>query len=152
MASKQFTSLSQLEAYLQTKINATLLDEVSDAVRDEIESSISEIVFSAGDPVWYSRRSEGNGLNTGGLADKSQMDATLVSNGVVSITDNAEPSLPWNNGRSLAENIEYGYNEMSNWWDQPRPFISNAKENLQQTKSHVDSLRDGLIKRGLEVI
>ena len=150
--SKSFNSISALTAYLQEKINATLLDNVSDAVRDEIESSISDTVFSAGQPIYYNRRSEGNGLNSGGLADKTQMDATLISNGTVEIVDNADSYNPWNNGRSLAENIEFGYNNKENWWDQPRPFISEAKQNLEETKAYVNSMRDGLIKRGLEVI
>jgi hypothetical protein len=151
MTTRSFSNWSQIETYLQSIVNEVLLDEVSDAVRDEIESSISEEVFIQ-DPVWYQRRSEGNGLNSGGLADKAEMEAILISNGVVSIEDKALPSKTWNNGKTLAENIEYGYNNMDHWWDQPRPFIANAKENLKQTKAHVDSMRDGLIKRGLDVV
>jgi len=152
LTSKTFKSISELNAYLQEKINETLLDEVSDAVKDEIESSISDTVFSAGEPVWYQRRSQYNGLNSGGLADKAEMDATLISDGVIEIVDNAKPSRPWNNGRTLSENIEFGYNQKKNWWDQPRPFIAESKENLKKSKAHVDSMRDGLIKRGLDVL
>ena len=121
-------------------------------VKDEIESSISDTVFSAGEPVWYQRRSQYNGLNSGGLADKAEMDATLISDGVIEIIDNAKPSRPWNNGRTLSENIEFGYNQKKNWWDQPRPFIAESKENLKNSKAHADSMRDGLIRRGLDVI
>ena len=102
LTSKTFKSISELNAYLQKKINETLLDEVSDVVKDEIESSISDTVFSAGEPVWYQRRSQYNGLNSGGLADKAEMDATLISDGVIEIIDNAKPSCIWNNGRTLS--------------------------------------------------
>ena len=152
MANKTFKSISELNAYLQKKINETLLDEVSDVVKDEIESSISDTVFSAGEPVWYQRRSQYNGLNSGGLADKAEMDATLISDGVIEIVDNAKPSRPWNNGRTLSENIEFGYNQKKNWWDQPRPFIAESKENLKKSKAHVECMKDGLRARGLDVI
>lgn len=150
LAGKSFTSLSALTAYLQKQINETLLDEVSDTVKDEIESSISDVVFSAGEPVWYSRRSQYNGLNSGGLADKAEMDTTLISDGTIEIVDNAKPSRPW--GLRLDQAIEYGYNQKQNWWDKPRPFIAESKENLKKSKAHIESMRDGLIKRGLDIL
>lgn len=148
--SNSFTNLAELQLYFQKKINETLLDDVSDAVKDEIESSVTDTVFSAGSPVWYNRRSEGNGLGSGGLADKEQMDTTLISDGVISVQDNASPSRPWD--RRLDQAIQEGYNQKENWWDSPRPFISNARENLKETQAHVSSMRDGLAKRGLTVI
>lgn len=144
--------MSSLIAYLQPIINEVLLDEVSDTVRDEIESSAIEVILNAGEPIWYNRRSSTNSLGSGGIADKTEMDTILISNGVIEVVDNASSSRPWNNGRTLAENLEYGYNDMNNWWDQPRPFIQQSRENLEQNKNHVRSMRDGLRKRGLTVV
>jgi len=152
LANKSFTSFNDLIKYLQPIVNEVLLDDVKDVVRDEIESSAIEVILNAGEPIWYNRRSSTNSLGSGGIADKAEMEATLIENGVVSIEDTALPSRPWNNGRTLAENLEYGYNDMTHWWDQPRPFIQQSRENLEQNKNHVRSLKNGLIKRGLTVV
>jgi len=152
MANNAFTSLNSLIAYLQPILNEVLVEDVSPVICDEIESSAIEVVLGAGQPIYYNRRSSSNSLNSGGIADKAEMETTLIENGVIEVIDNASPSSPWNNGRSLAENLEYGYNGMDTWYNQPRPFIKQSKENLQESKNHVHALADGLRKRGFTVI
>jgi len=147
---KSFKSIPELNAYLQRQINDTLLYDVSDVVRDEIESSAIDIVLGAGEPLYYQRRSSTNSLNSGGIADKSQMEAALIENGVLRVVDNAETSSPWD--RRLDEALEFGYGSMDKWYNFSRPFIQEAKDNLEETKAHKESLRDGLIKRGLNVV
>ncbi len=163
MASKNFTTWSQLELYLTEKINDSLKHEVSEQVKDEIESSISDIVYSAGSPSIYERRGGniaggmGNALGTGSIADKSTMTSELISSGQIKVTPEAERNMDYkfagigyDTSKSLAENIINGYG--NEWYSLPRDFISDTKENIISSKSHVSSLKEALRKRGLTVV
>jgi hypothetical protein len=160
MADITISSLSVLEAYLTEKINQALLNDVADAVRDELESSAIDVVLGAGEPVIYQRRSSSNSLGSGGIADKNTMDAELVANGVVSVTPNADrnrefsnyPGLGYDEDKSLVANIVEGYGDRDCWWNQPRDFVEEARENLRSTNAHISAMRDALIKAGLKVV
>jgi hypothetical protein len=154
---KSFTNWSQIEVYLQEKLNDCLQKEVAETVKDELQSSISEVVYGAGTPTKYIRRGFGE---NGGIADKSSMTTELVSNGTITITPDAErnkgfsnyPGSGYDSDKSLAFNLEMGYGDKQQWFNQPRSFVQETKDNLKQNKVHVESLRDALIKRGLDVL
>lgn len=152
---KSFTSLSQLEAYLTQKITESLNTSVAEQVKEELQTAVSETVYSAGTPLIYERRGGnsaggmGNSIGTGSLSDPNEMRHT-VDSGILEVWDEAKPSAPWD--QDLTSAIVYGYNDKSHWWDSPRDFIETARENMQESKSHVHSLADGLRKLGLTVI
>jgi len=157
MVNKSFTSLKQLEQYIQQKIDETLLDDVSETVKDELQSSVSDVVYTK-TPTEYIRRN----LKNGSLGDKSTMNSELISNGVLEVSPDADFNHPFASthggygavdlDKSLAENIEFGYGSKTHWYDIPRPFVQESKENLKKSKAHVESMRDGLIKRGLDIL
>ena len=137
LAGKSFTSLSQLESYIQSKVDQVLDATVSQVVKESVQTAVSTEVYGAGTPVWYKRRN----LRNGSLGDTGEMNHK-VNNGVLTVTDDALPSRPWNNGRTLAENIHYGYGDA--WYSQSRPFMQEAKNILKEDKSHVEAMKDGL--------
>ena len=157
MVNKSFTSLKQLEQYIQQKIDETLLDDVSETVKDELQSSVSDVVYTK-TPTEYIRRN----LKNGSLGDKSTMNSELISNGVLEVSPDADFNHPFASthggygavdlDKSLAENIEFGYGSKTHWYDIPRPFVQESKENLKKSKAHIESMRDGLIKRGLDIL
>jgi len=148
LANKSFTNLSQLEAYLNEKIQIALDKNVAPVVKESIQTAVSDVVYGAGVPIFYKRRN----LRNGSLGDVGEMNHEISGNTLI-VTDDAKSKLPWENGRSLAQNIEYGYGE--NWYSVSRPFINGedgAKNILREDKSHIESLKDGLRELGLTVI
>ena len=151
LTSKTFKNVSELNNYLQQKINVILIDTVSDVVRDELESSAIEMLNEY-NPILYKRRSSTNSLGSGGIADKETMNTELVSDGVIVITPNAERNKDFNNfpgwgydeNKSLAENLVFGYGNRQYPWNQPRDFVDDARNSLKSGKAHVEAMRDGL--------
>lgn len=150
-----FKDLKDLEKYLQSKINDSLNNEVADMVKDEIVTSVNDVVYSAGIPKRYERR--GIFPNSLGLGDEMQMHHT-VKDGVLEVTDDASINLDpryhesdIDMSKSLAENIEYGYGSKKLWYNEPRPFMKDAENNIKSKKSHIKTMKEGLKKRGLNV-
>lgn len=139
-----------IKAKIQLAVNDSLKNEVTEAVKDEMQSTISEVVYAAGTPIIYQRRGGnnyggmGNPDGTGSLADKGEMKHNVV-NGVLIIKNEAEPVK--SSFGNLAYNIEYGYGARDRWYNQPRPFIQETRNNLKSNKAHVKALKDGLRKR-----
>ena len=159
MAGKTFKNLQEIEAYLQQKINAVLIDNVADTVRDELESSAIDMLNEY-NPITYQRRSSTNSLGSGGIADKETMNTELVSDGVIAITPNAErnkdfsnfPGWGYDENKSLAENLVFGYGNRQYPWNQPRDFVDDARNSLKSGKAHVEAMKDGLRDLGLDVV
>lgn len=157
MASKSFKSISELNAYLQKQINSVLLTEVSEVVKDELQSSVSDIVYTE-TPKQYIRRN----LKNGSLGDKDTMNSSLIADGLLEVSPDADFNHQFANAhggygavdldKSLAENIEYGYGSKTHWYDIPRPFVQESRDNLKSSKAHVECMKDGLRKKGLEVV
>lgn len=145
MANRNFTSLSQLEKYLQTQISKVLDTHVAPVVKESIQTAVSDVVYGAapiGSPVSYDRRN----LKGESLGSTEQMHHE-VSGGVLTVTDDAPSSRPWNNGKSLAFNIEKGYANKDTWYSQSRPFLfgeDGAVGILKEDGSHIEALKDGL--------
>lgn len=163
--SKSFNSISALEAEIMKQINSVLNKEVAMVVREEIQTAISEVVYTE-EPISYIRRGGndmggmGNPLGSGSIADPETMISELISNGVLQITPEAERNVGfneysgygYNDDESLTYNIIMGYKPRDQWFNKPRNFIARAEKNMIEDKSHVEVLADGLRARGLEVI
>lgn len=164
MASKTFKNLKEVENYIIQQANKVLETHVAPTVKDEIESSVIEMQDKY-DPTYYIRRSSSNSLNSGGLADKNTMHHNLISSGVLEVTPQADfnydfaenhgfPSIYGNvdYNKSLVSNIIGGYGDKSHPWNRPRDFVEDTRENLRRNKNHVESMKDGLRAKGIEVL
>ena len=145
MANKSFTSLSQLEKFLNEKIQIALDKNVAPVVKESIQTAVSSEIYGSGIPIFYKRRN----LRDGSLGDVGEMNHEISGNTLI-VTDDAESKLPWDNGRSLAENIHYGYGE--EWYSESRPFMDEAKNILKEDGSHIEAMKDGLRSLGLTVV
>lgn len=163
LAGKSFNNLKELENYIMSKINESLKHDVAPIVKDEIESSVLEMLNEY-DPIYYNRRSSSNSLGSGGLADKNTITSE-VSNGTLSVTPQADfnydfaenhgfPSIYGNvdYNKSLVSNIIGGYGDKSHPWNRPRDFVEDTRKNLRRNKNHVESMKDGLRAKGIEVL
>lgn len=157
------TTLKELFAQIEQKINDTLQDEVKDKIKEFELKHIESDVYDKYEPKMYSRRRENDGL-----LDGENIKGELVSNGVLVVTNEtmANPDLP--NGRQSKNSGEYltpiiesgqGYNDnfpdtgdyLGRYYKVPRPFIENTRQELKSSKAHKTALMVGLKKRGVDV-
>lgn len=151
MANKTFKNWKELEKQLQKDINSVLMNKVADVVRDEIIMSVDSTVYDAGEPQHYQRR--GLSEYSEGLGGRSQMIANIISNGILQVVNNAKPKgYDLGSDKSLAEWIEFGYGSKSAWWNQPRPFMAEARKALKENKNHVEAMKEGLEDMGYKVV
>ncbi|MDD4412007.1 MAG: hypothetical protein PHO58_05925 [Bacilli bacterium] len=140
--SKSFNSITALTQYLQTQINSVLEIEEAKMVKEKIKEHVQEDVYNAyPDPIYYKRRN----LQNGSLGDTEEMYSELIQSGTLEVTNLAKPSRPWS--MDLDKAIEFGYGDMSQPWNEPRPFIENTREEIQSKNLHVETMRVGLKKR-----
>ena len=142
---REFNNLKELQSFLKSKINKSLIENVSPVVIETMNDSVDSIVYSEYSPVMYERR-----MDKGGLSDISIMDGELISDGVLSVS-NGQPD-------NLVETVITGdgyifhpWNGKRGAYEKPRDFISNTVETLKKTKRHVNALREGLKKQGINV-
>ena len=157
--------LLKIQAKIQRKVNETLSNEVSQVAVREVSNSVDTHVYSMYQPAKYWRRK----YSEYGLADKTNINTTLIESGKLMITDDA-PFNPYNTdgiyeppgeesqfetgkidmSKSLAYNIEYGWGNKSTDFSEPRPFMMMAKREMENGKIR-SALKKGLLKRGLNV-
>lgn len=161
-----FNNLKDLFKHINNQITDTLQNEVSEKVKDVQSDKVREVVYGGytSQKPKYDRRN-GNG----GLADKSNMKSTVTSSGndstleVKNVAD-SNPNVDYTAGTNapnyLAGIIEYGrdsglysYNRTGTESEfmSPRPFTEETVDELERTEGHVDAMKTGLKKRGIDV-
>jgi len=150
---------------IKKNVNDTLKNEISQVAKREISKSVETNVYSMYQPSKYWRRK----YSEHGLADKTNINTTLINSGELMITDDA-PFNPYNNdgtykppaeegqietgeidmSKSLGYNIEYGWGNQNTDYSEPRPFMMMAKRELDNGIVR-SALKKGLLKRGLNV-
>lgn len=136
-------NMKQLEAYVNKMIKDSIVDDVSKTVISRVEDHVQTDVYDAyPNPVMYER--------TGTLA--RSFKSTPTANGV------EIQSTYVDDGRDVAEVVEYGHYESSQGYEypsegkaymKPRPFIENTRQELRDTKIHVTELERSLNKKGI---
>jgi hypothetical protein len=163
----EFKSLTELNKYLQKQIKDALNNEVSEVVKSEEQKKVKTEVYDKynvvkgeqKEPYVYQRRG-----SSGGLSDKKNM-----KNRVKNIKDGAELSVE-NRTKGQDENIyiadlveggdgsfglDYDYKSnrdgTQGQYLQARPFQQRTVEALEQSGEHVEAMKKGLIRNGLDV-
>ena len=156
-----FKNMKDLERHVNKLIKQSLETDVAEKVKDTMQSNIQKEVYDAyesgsNSPEKYDRRYDDNGLGDRGNID-AKVDATntLV---VENVTRGADT------GMLLAGLIEYGHNKGYGSYDypwipygsrgnfmKPRPFISETFNEIKRKNLHIQSLKQGLKKLGLNV-
>jgi hypothetical protein len=148
----QFKSIADLAKHLEkNQIKKALEDDVAKQARKTLKQKIKSEVYDVyPDPKVYNR--------TGGLLQDSNIDTTMENDNTLSIRSTRSE-----NGRDIAEVIEYGHEGSKDGYEhpayypggdnfiQPRPFHAETARELDEKGLAKKALKDGLRKSGLNV-
>lgn len=139
---------------LKSDIEDTLMDEVLDEVKNIEIEHIEQDVFLVYSPSIYKRRlSDGidDPDNIVGEVHDMQLE-------VDNITEFNNDYGTYNRGRGLADLVNDGearsgfYYDFDGAFAQPRPFIDNTIDEIEQTDSVEKALAKGLRKRNYDIL
>ncbi len=133
-------NLNDLFAHIEKDVQDVLEHDVTETVKDHMSDTIQKNVYNAYSPMYYKRRGE-----QGGLIDKRNMEATVNGN-TLTVKDIA-PLDNHNTEYELDAIIEFGLGNQPF----PRPFYDDTEERLLKTNDHVESMRQGLRRKGYKV-
>jgi hypothetical protein len=163
----EFKSLTELNKYLQKQIKDALNNEVSEVVKSEEQKKVKTEVYDKynvvkgeqKEPYKYKRRG-----SSGGLSDKRNMKHKVknVRNGAELSVENRTKGQDENiyiadlvEGGDGSFGLDYDYKSnrdgTANQYLQARPFQQRTVEALEQSGEHVEAMKKGLIRNGLDV-
>ena len=139
---------------IKSDIEYVLMDEVLDTVKEIVLKHIEDDVYSVYKPSVYKRRG-----NSGGLSDPDNIVGTVknMELEVENIASFNEDYGSSNKGNELAELVNDGDRVGGYMYDypgsfnQPRPFIDNTIEEIENTNLVEDALSKGLKKRNYDI-
>ncbi len=140
-----------LETMLRKSIHDTLSNEITEMVKDKLVQYVKETVYDAGTPEYYVRRN----FKNGSLGDRDTIKDEMVYFDKIEITPLADfqhASAINYFDDPLAKVIQDGYGMQNRWYNKPRPFVNNARDDIINNKLHVTEMKKGLTKRGLKVL
>ena len=138
-------SLNQAMTYIKNVINTSLRTEVLDAVRKEEAKQVQSVVYDSYQPTVYERRYDmGNDANIVGMAYGTVLQVENIT------PPNSEGNPPPTTDKDLAKVIEtgVGYDYFS---PGARPFTQATVDALSASGAHVQALKNGLVKAGIQV-
>lgn len=155
------SALATVTKQLQKAVDASLLEEVTNAVKVAEVNSVVDYVYSRPTSGAYHRR-----YASGGLGSVENLHERLDGSGVLVVT-NDTPFNPFLNGRDenkgisansgngLAGLVNYGDGWNGYEYDYSSKgatnFIQNTVGDLAASGDHVKALKSGLIKQGFDV-
>lgn len=150
---KAYDDVNALLKDLKADIEDTLMDEVMDEVKCIELKHIEDDVLSIYSPKIYRRRA------FGGIDDPENIVGEIVDSRLVvdNITKFNDGYGTYNFGVGLADLINDGERRHGYFYDyhgefiQPRPFINNTIEEIENTDSVENALKKGLKKRKYDV-
>ena len=146
MAKLTFDNLSALSKYLNEAIADALDNEVAEEVKRTESEVIDRVVYQDYAPSMYVRRANG------GLGDTSNMEHE-ITDGYLVVRNLTPPNQDYRHNRLnspyIASAVEHG--ERYDFWSDsyPRPFTSETAKTLKVSKAHVQALRRGLKRKGI---
>lgn len=139
---------------IKSDIEDVLMDEVLDTIKEIELKHIEDDVYSVYKPSVYKRRG-----NSGGLSDPDNIVGS-VKNMELDVENIASFNQDYgssNKGNGLAELVNNGDRVSGYMYDypgsfnQPRPFLDNTIEEIENTNLVEDALSKGLKKRNYDV-
>jgi hypothetical protein len=154
MARNDFSDLKSLFKHIQSEATKSLKSNVAPVARQEMSETIQEVTFNQYDPSEYVRR-ELRGEK--GLSSIENIQVELVDDHTISI-ENVTTGDGDDYGQPIDEVIVSGNGytwEGSRIYNARPPlerdFYADTADRLRQNGKHVDALKEGMIKRGLNV-
>ena len=147
----QFKDLKSLETYLTQAVGeiASNSMELEDTMAETMRQAVYDIVYDAYSPTQYERRAD-----KGGLSDVDNMVITSADmrNGKVLLSfENITSGVDTLEGKRLDDTINDGI--AGNWanpngsWSEPRRFIEETRERLQQKSGELTRELEKELKR-----
>lgn len=143
-----FSSLKEMEKYIQDEINKSLKNDVAPVVKEVMSAEVQNTVYSVYEPKMYKRR-----YNNGGLMSENNMNDTLIKDGVIAVSNDTPFNGKNYSGKTLTEVVVTGEGYTYDYpyeYNQPRDFIEATRKDLIQTQAHTKALVNGLKKSGVE--
>lgn len=144
---KTFDSIEDWYSFVKKDISNTMINDVTEEIKDRHQEVIEEVVYSPYDPRQYIRRYE-----NGGLLSRDNMQSNVNVNGdyisleIENITHVSDYTYDSNRGDRLDEIIEYGTDGLHEY-SKPRKFI-------EETQNRVDKemIVERILKRKLSYL
>lgn len=156
-------ALEKANKQLMAKIDDAMTKEVFEEVQDEEAATIYSEVYKVYTPRMYRRRGE-----YGGLGDPYNIEIRggAAKGGVMVVVNMTEPNPGGclnddqvTTGKNLPELVEFGDGYKFYHYDfpsrrrymEPRPFTAKTIEHLKESRAHVNALKAGLRRQGINV-
>ncbi len=136
----QFRSLSQLGGYINDLAKKSIKEDVAPAVKQRMQENIETMVYSY-EPKRYER--------TGQL--KEDIDIRDVEDGVVIVPTRTDEETGKYIPSVIESGVGYNYTGYGYEYEKPRPFVSQTRNDFQDSGEHIQLLKQGLKKNGLDV-
>jgi hypothetical protein len=154
-----FSNWKSLESYLTSVTNNVLKNEAEESLRSAIQDSIQSNVYEAHTPSVYTRRGYDDGL----IADENIV-GTLVEDGVLYITDVADPDYRYPKNRPDIPYTAWGSETFASWinngdvggmfgngvWTNPKSFMEDAADEVQSSGKLKNAIKKGLKRNGIQ--
>ena|SRR5690625_1813083 len=141
-----FDDLGKLFSHIKKQVSDTLNNEVKETTVNHLKINIEQEVYDKYEPSRYVRLRD-----QGGLLDDRNIFQELVSPDTLSVR-----SIRSDRGKDVANIIETGKGYTWDWTvgtlPPPRPFHYQTFEDLERTLSHVEAMRQGLRRRGIDAL
>lgn len=150
---KAYNDVNALLKDLRADIEDTLMSEVLDEVKEIELRHVEEDVLSTYSPKIYKRRGAGGIDDANNITGKVE-DMQLIVDNITPFNDGYNT---YNHGIELSDLINAGEKRSGYYYDfdgdftQPRPFIDNTIDEIEQTDSVEKALAKGLRKRKYDV-
>lgn len=158
-------ALEKANKQLMAKIDDAMTKEVFEEVQDEEAATIYSEVYKVYTPRMYRNRNK-----YGGLADSDNIEIRggAAKDGMMVVVNMTEPNPGGcvdndriTTGKDLPELVEYGDGYKFYSYDfpgkgrgrylKPRPFTAKTIEHLKESRAHVNALKAGLRRQGINV-
>lgn len=147
----QFNSMAELAKYVNEKAQNALLREVAETVKEVMHEEVHRTVYDVYEPKKYVRLGD-----SGGLSDVTNMDSALLPDGTLVVRDDRDnrTDATYSGFRDVAMIVESGQgyqHKVPSVLTDGRSFTELTEEELAINKQHVQAMKAGLIRQGLDV-
>ena len=146
---KTFSSLKELEKFLESSITKVLKENVGYKVVEVMQDNIQNVVYNSYSPTEYERRE-----HNGGLIDSNNIEVTPVGGDTIVVENITPPNLTYKHDRLQGDRIDYAVESGRDYdFFSPgsRPFIESTRDDLKKNGQHVEAMKKGLLDLNLNV-
>ncbi|MDH6674436.1 hypothetical protein M2277_005128 [Paenibacillus sp. LBL] len=157
-----FKNMKELEKYLQRKLESSMQD-VGKMGEATVKQHVDKDVYGVATPEEYERTGDLKKSVVyeldhirGGFQVDIYNDSDLIRsakpNQHYSVVESENGSYPLDYSEFVAETVHNGTSGLifgTGYWTSPRPFMSNAANEIRSKKLHLYKLQEGLKKNGI---